>query len=109
LFKRIAEFDKLLRLVQRQTNVAERVPGVFLKTLQVLETAANATSTKEKEAKKKMNQANAKALNAVKKKVKGSQKEYEGPLKQYQEVYNYDHCCVKMFRVFERTLKHTIV
>ena len=80
------EFDKLIRLVQRQTNVAERVPGVFLKALQSLEISMNSGFAKEKESKKKMNQANAKALTGVKKKIKTAQKEYEVQLKQYLEV-----------------------
>ncbi|KAF8444513.1 eukaryotic translation initiation factor 3 subunit 8 [Boletus edulis BED1] len=78
------EFDKLLRLVQRQSNVSEPIPPFFLKTLTNLEDSLNAALAKEKEAKKKMNAANARALNSMKQKVKKSMKEYEKEISQYQ-------------------------
>lgn len=86
IYKFFLEFDKLGRLVQRQTNAAERVPAVFLKSTTSLEGSVNAAIAKEKEAKKKMNVANAKALTAMKQKVKKAQKEYEVPMKTYLEV-----------------------
>ncbi|KAH0827788.1 eukaryotic translation initiation factor 3 subunit 8 N-terminus-domain-containing protein [Lanmaoa asiatica] len=79
-----AEFDKLLRLVQRQSNAAEPIPPFFLKTLTNLEDSLNAALAKEKEAKKKMNAVNARALNSMKQKVKKSMKEYEKEMSQYQ-------------------------
>ncbi|KIJ18790.1 hypothetical protein PAXINDRAFT_71260 [Paxillus involutus ATCC 200175] len=79
-----AEFDKLLRLVQRQSNAAEPIPPFFLKTLSSLENSLNAALAKEKEAKKKMNAVNARALNSMKQKVKKSTKEYEKEVHQYQ-------------------------
>ncbi|EGN99904.1 hypothetical protein SERLA73DRAFT_88666 [Serpula lacrymans var. lacrymans S7.3] len=79
------EFDKLLRLVQRQSNVAEPIPPFFIRTLSSLETSLNVALAKEKEAKKKMNATNARALNSMKQKVRKTAKEYEKELKQYQE------------------------
>ncbi|KAG9316530.1 eukaryotic translation initiation factor 3 subunit 8 N-terminus-domain-containing protein [Chiua virens] len=79
-----AEFDKLLRLVQRQSNVAEPIPPFFLKKLTSLEESLNAALAKEKEVKKKMNAVNARALNSMKQKVKKTMKEHEKELSQYQ-------------------------
>ncbi|KAI0786752.1 eukaryotic translation initiation factor 3 subunit 8 [Abortiporus biennis] len=78
------EFDKLVRMVQRQQNMAEPVPPFYLKTLLSLESSLNAALAKEKEAKKKMNASNARALTAMKQKVKKITKEYEKEVKQYQ-------------------------
>ncbi|KDQ57546.1 hypothetical protein JAAARDRAFT_35256 [Jaapia argillacea MUCL 33604] len=78
------EFDKLARMVQRQQNVAEPVPPFYIRTLAGLEGSLNAALAKEKEAKKKMNASNAKALTAMKQKVKKTVKEYEKEIKQFQ-------------------------
>lgn len=78
------EFDKLIRMVQRQQNVSEPVPPFFIKTLVDLEASVNAALAKEKEAKKKTNPSNARALSAMKQKVKKTVKEYEKETKQYQ-------------------------
>lgn len=82
----LAEFEKLARMVERQTNVADKVPSFYIKTLASLESSLNNALTKEKEAKKKMNATNARALNTMKQKVKKASKEYEKDLKLYQEV-----------------------
>ncbi|KAI0690086.1 eukaryotic translation initiation factor 3 subunit 8 [Cytidiella melzeri] len=79
------EFDKLVRMVQRQQNLAEPVPPFYLRTLANLESSLNAAVAKEKEAKKKMNASNAKALTAMKQKVKKVIKEYEIDFKKFQE------------------------
>ncbi|TFY81206.1 hypothetical protein EWM64_g2808 [Hericium alpestre] len=79
------EFDKLVRLVQRQQNVSEPVPPFFVRTLVSLESSLNTALSKEKEAKKKMNASNARALTAMKQKVKKSLKEYEKEAKLFQE------------------------
>ncbi|RPD78594.1 eukaryotic translation initiation factor 3 subunit 8 [Lentinus tigrinus ALCF2SS1-7] len=79
------EFEKLVRMVQRQQNVAEPVPPFYLRTLIDLEKSANAAVTKDKESKKKMNASNARALTAVKQKVKKVAKEFESELKRFQE------------------------
>ncbi|KAG1856517.1 eukaryotic translation initiation factor 3 subunit 8 [Suillus tomentosus] len=78
------EFDKLLRLVQRQSNAAEPLPPFFVKTLLSLEDSLNAALMKEKEAKKKMNATNARALNSMKQKVRKTAKEFEKEVQQYQ-------------------------
>ncbi|KAI0074152.1 eukaryotic translation initiation factor 3 subunit 8 [Panus rudis PR-1116 ss-1] len=78
------EFDKLVRMVQRQQNVSEPVPPFFIRTLVGLETSLNTAVAKEKEAKKKMNASNARALTAMKQKVKKLLKEYENEVKQFQ-------------------------
>jgi translation initiation factor 3 subunit C len=81
-----SEFDKLLRMVQRQHNVSEPVPPFYLKTITNLESSVNGAIAKEKEAKKKMNALNAKALTAMRQKIKKALKEHETEIKKYQEV-----------------------
>ena len=83
----LPEYDKLARMVQRQQNVAEPVPPFYIRTLISLEAALNAALAKEKEAKKKMNASNARALTAMKQKVRKTVKEYEKEIKQYNDVY----------------------
>jgi hypothetical protein len=83
------EFDKLVRLAQRQTNVAERIPSFYIRTLSGLEASLNNAIAKDKEAKKKMNVSNARALNGMKQKVKKINKEYETEIKRFQEVCPY--------------------
>jgi flagellar basal body rod protein FlgB len=83
----LLEYDKLARMVQRQQNVAEPVPPFYIRTLISLEAALNAALAKEKEAKKKMNASNARALTAMKQKVRKTVKEYEKEIKQYNDVY----------------------
>lgn len=80
------EFDKLLRLVQRQSNLAEPIPPFFIKTLINLESSLNAALAKEKEAKKKMSPMNARALNSMKQKIRKTVKEYEQETRDYQAV-----------------------
>ncbi|KAI0058056.1 eukaryotic translation initiation factor 3 subunit 8 [Artomyces pyxidatus] len=79
------EFDKLTRMVQRQQNMSEPVPPFYIRTLSSLEASLNAALAKEKEAKKKMNATNARALTAMKQKVKKTAKEYEKEIKLFQE------------------------
>ena len=79
-------------MVQRQQNVSEPVPPFYIRTLVNLESALNAAVSKEKEAKKKMNATNARALNTMKQKVKKVIKEYENDVKRYQEV-----CSLELF------------
>jgi translation initiation factor 3 subunit C len=83
----LLEYDKLARMVQRQQNVAEPVPPFYIRTLISLEVALNAALAKEKEAKKKMNASNARALTAMKQKVRKTVKEYEKETRQYNDVH----------------------
>ncbi|KAJ3793544.1 eukaryotic translation initiation factor 3 subunit 8 N-terminus-domain-containing protein [Lentinula aff. detonsa] len=78
------EFDKLARMIQRQHNVSEPIPPFYIKTLLSLESALTSAIAKEKEAKKKMNATNAKALNSMKQKVRKASKEYEQDIAKYQ-------------------------
>ena len=89
--KCLKEFDKLGRMVERQVNLAERVPSFYIRTLSSLDQALNAALAKEKEAKKKMNATNARALNTMKQKVRKTTKEYEKEIKLLQEVIIYAH------------------
>ena len=81
-----SEFDKLVRMVQKQHNLSEPVPAFYIRTLVNLESSVNDALQKEKEAKKKMNASNARALTAMKQKVKKAVKEYETDVRKYQEV-----------------------
>src|SRR5229473_5025600 len=82
------EYDKLTRMVQRQQNIAEHVPPFYIRTLISLEAGLNTALAKEKEAKKKMNASNARALTAMKQKVRKTVKEYEKEIRQYNDVHN---------------------
>lgn len=79
------EFDKLSRMVERQVNLSERIPSVFIRTLVHLDQSLNAALAKEKESKKKMNATNARALNTMKQKVRKTSKEFEKEVKLLQE------------------------
>ncbi|SCZ89235.1 BZ3500_MvSof-1268-A1-R1_Chr9g10339 [Microbotryum saponariae] len=75
------QFDKLVRLVSRQANVAEPVPSGFIKALVSLDDHLASAQG----AKKKMNATNAKALNSMKQKLKKTQREHEETIKKYKE------------------------
>lgn len=77
-------------MIQRQHNLSEPIPAFYIRTLVNLETSVNAALQKEKEAKKKMNATNAKALTAMKQKVKKAIKDNESEVKKYQEVSQCD-------------------
>ena len=73
-------------MIQRQQNVGEPIPPFFIRTVTDLETSVN--DAQAKDAKKKMNATNARALTAMKQKVKKTLKDFEKEVKQYQAV-----CC----------------
>jgi len=81
---KLSEFDKLLRMIQRQQNVGEPIPPFFIRTITDLETSVNDAQLKD--AKKKMNATNARAFTAMKQKVKKTLKDFEKEVKQYQAV-----------------------
>lgn len=73
-------------MIQRQHNVSEPIPPFYVRTLISLENSVNNALAKEKEAKKKTNATNAKALTAMKQKIKKSVKEYETDVNKYNAV-----------------------
>ncbi|KAH7339966.1 eukaryotic translation initiation factor 3 subunit 8 N-terminus-domain-containing protein [Rhizoctonia solani] len=79
------EFDKLLRLVQRQTNLSDPLPSHFLERLKTLENEITEAQNREKTANKKMNATNARALNGMKQKLRKSAKEFETAIKTFEE------------------------
>jgi translation initiation factor 3 subunit C len=75
-------------MVQRQQNVAEPIPPFFIRQLATMETSVTSAlaAEKEKAGGKKMNATNAKALSAMRQKVKKATKEYEKEVKRFQTV-----------------------
>jgi translation initiation factor 3 subunit C len=73
-------------MIQRRQSSAYSIPPFYLRTLLSLDESLNGAISREKEAKKKMNATNAKALTAVKHKVKKALKEHEHEIKNFQEV-----------------------
>lgn len=71
-------------MIQRQQNVGEPIPPFFIRTITELEASVN--DAQAKDAKKKMNATNARALTAMKQKVKKTLKDFEKEVKQYQAV-----------------------
>ena len=71
-------------MIQRQQNVGEPIPPFFIRTITDLESSVN--DAQSKDAKKKMNATNARALTAMKQKVKKTLKDFEKEVKQYQAV-----------------------
>lgn len=86
------EFDKLLRMIQKQQNVGEPIPPFFIRTITELETSV--TDAQSKDAKKKMNATNARALTAMKQKVKKTLKDFDEDVKKYRadpEAFEREH------------------
>ncbi|KAE8209010.1 hypothetical protein CF327_g6952 [Tilletia walkeri] len=77
-------FDGLLRLCERQKTLGEGIPPSVYRALAELEDALIDTIAKQKEAKKKMEQPNAKAMNGMKQKIKKSIKENEEQVAAYR-------------------------
>jgi translation initiation factor 3 subunit C len=77
------EFDKLNRTVQKAAQGAP-VPKVYIKAIAELEVFMNDT-VKDKAAAKKMNAANARALNAIKQKIKRNNRTYEKDIELFRK------------------------
>ncbi|KAH8914238.1 hypothetical protein BT69DRAFT_1358257, partial [Atractiella rhizophila] len=73
------EFDKLTRLVTKQTTLSiVAIPSIYLQLLLDLDTSISEAGSAAN--KKKMNATNARGLNTMKQKVKKAQKEHEAVL-----------------------------
>jgi hypothetical protein len=95
--KFVIEFDKLVRMAQRQQNVSEPIPPFFIRQITGMESSVTTAlaNEKEKAGGKKMNATNAKALTAMRQKVKKTLKEYESDVKRFQEVWlHYTFRCI---------------
>ncbi|KAH9814805.1 translation initiation factor eIF-3 subunit 8 [Melampsora americana] len=79
-----AEFDKLTRLVTRQSNVSEPLPVPYIKVILSLEEGQTVTNANAA-TKKKMNATNAKAFNTMKQKLKKAIRENEAIFEKYKE------------------------
>ncbi|KAK0549533.1 Translation initiation factor 3 subunit c [Tilletia horrida] len=77
-------FDALFRLLDRQKTLNESIPPSVYRALAELEDAHNDTVAKQKEAKKKMEQPNAKALNGMKQKIKKAIRDNEEQVRAYR-------------------------
>jgi hypothetical protein len=86
-----AEFDKILRLLQKASlstlpGTTVFLPPQFLAILSTLPADVDESIKAEKTAAKKSSTANAKALNSMKQKVKKAAKEFEENLTSYKTV-----------------------
>ncbi|KAK0541265.1 Translation initiation factor 3 subunit c [Tilletia horrida] len=77
-------FDALFRLCDRQKTLGEGIPPSVYRALAELEDALNDTIAKQKEAKKKMEQPNAKAMNGMKQKIKKAIRDNEEQVAAYR-------------------------
>ncbi|KAL9934715.1 hypothetical protein V8E36_006490 [Tilletia maclaganii] len=77
-------FDALFRLLDRQKTLQESIPPSVYRALAELEDALADTIAKQKEAKKKMEQPNAKAMNGMKQKLKKAIKDNEEQVQAYR-------------------------
>lgn len=72
-------------MVQRQQNVSEPVSPFYIRTLLSLDTSIK-NALADKDAKKKLTATKARALTAMKQKIKKALKEYESEVAKYQTV-----------------------
>jgi len=80
-----SEYDKVLKMVQRQQNVSEPLSPFYIQMLLSLDTAVQNVLS-DKDAKKKLNATKAKALTAMKQKTKKALKEHESEVAGFKNV-----------------------
>ena len=80
---RTEEFDKLNRYVEK-VKQSGRVPKLYIKAVADLEEYMNESIAKDKASTKKMNAANARALNTIKQRIKKNNRLYEQEIGQYR-------------------------
>ncbi|OAA78377.1 Eukaryotic translation initiation factor 3 subunit 8 [Akanthomyces lecanii RCEF 1005] len=78
------EFDKLTRQISK-LPAANKTPKPYIRILAELEDFMNESLAKQKVTPKKMNAIQARALNAVKQKIKKTNKEYQTQIDSYRE------------------------
>ncbi|GAC71616.1 hypothetical protein PANT_4c00029, partial [Moesziomyces antarcticus T-34] len=78
------DFDNLMRSIDRQRTLGERIPAFFYKAISNLDTFLNESAAKEKDAKKKMKAPVAKAMNGMKQKLKKVIKENDDTIARYR-------------------------
>ncbi|KAG4306508.1 hypothetical protein PORY_000496 [Pneumocystis oryctolagi] len=79
-----SEFEKINKLVDRM-KIQGKPSWLYISTIVKLDDFLNETVKKEKEAKKKMNSTNARALNSVKQRIRKNSKQYEAEIKQFRQ------------------------
>ncbi|KAG5439245.1 hypothetical protein PCANB_001544 [Pneumocystis canis] len=79
-----SELDKINKLIDRM-RVQGKPPWLYIRTIVNLDDFFNETIKREKEAKKKMNSTNARALNSVKQRIKKTSRLYEVEIKHFRQ------------------------
>lgn len=77
------EFDKLNRYVEK-VKQSGRAPKLYIKAVADLEEYMNESIARDKTSAKKMNAANARALNTIKQRIKKNNRAYEQEIGQYR-------------------------
>ncbi|RIA82556.1 eukaryotic translation initiation factor 3 domain-containing protein [Glomus cerebriforme] len=78
------EFEKLNKIVSKSFGTIG-IPRIYIKTIASLEDFLNEALQKEKEAKKKMNSTQAKALNSMKNKTKKIVRQFEDEIEKWRQ------------------------
>ncbi|KAG0366987.1 eukaryotic translation initiation factor 3 subunit 8 [Gamsiella multidivaricata] len=81
------EFERANKALQKSAGIISQagVPKFYIKAVAELEKTIQVALEKEKSASKKMNASNAKALNAMKQKIKKNNKTYESQIQEYEK------------------------
>lgn len=80
-----AEFDKFNKVAERVVKQLHITPKQYLKSLLDLNEFAQDASKNEKQAKKKMNASNSRALNTIKQRIKKTMRDYESAIAEYNK------------------------